>query len=406
MATLEDLFGKLAMTTVNTVSKIAISHATNLAIRNVTSYLTTQLPKNKPDTKEISMLQRQLDLKIKNLKPTIDIIARSVADGNTDLEPALEMCNDLKKDMDEFARSIENVKNPEQMKLRLKQIIRNIDESIPSLHLALRQVNEETKLSPSKLLQASHILNSSSTKNIKFVVRLYSLFAANQRSDEKHFFTWKEEYHKAQLSIVNTTTRENEKGTNKKYQYELNVIEDLNDGLYHDDCDKEQKLCIDVGLIQRMYYTQSGELLNIEDARSPVLVLKVSKHHKKKHELKLNDSEHEDAENVVEVSESKPEIVKEELKDSNWYAIGLFNDDADTDEDEDCDEDIDNDASSKAIKKDAGKQRTVKVNENSLGFNMNLLLLENIIKLALLEITEQMDHMQASDDLISSYMSE
>ena len=29
---LEDLFGKLAMTTVNTVSRIAISHATNAAI--------------------------------------------------------------------------------------------------------------------------------------------------------------------------------------------------------------------------------------------------------------------------------------------------------------------------------------------------------------------------------------
>lgn len=32
MSSLEDLFGKLAMTTVNTVSRIAISHATNAAI--------------------------------------------------------------------------------------------------------------------------------------------------------------------------------------------------------------------------------------------------------------------------------------------------------------------------------------------------------------------------------------
>lgn len=32
MSSLEDLFGKLAVTTVNTVSRIAISHATNAAI--------------------------------------------------------------------------------------------------------------------------------------------------------------------------------------------------------------------------------------------------------------------------------------------------------------------------------------------------------------------------------------
>jgi hypothetical protein len=34
MSSIEDLFGKLAMTTVTTVSRIALSHATNAAIVN------------------------------------------------------------------------------------------------------------------------------------------------------------------------------------------------------------------------------------------------------------------------------------------------------------------------------------------------------------------------------------
>lgn len=93
---LEDLFGKLAMTTVNTVSRIAISHATNAAIvskghllipesindivhidvsffarqRSVATYISQQQKSGKNDkaSRELETLQRQLDLKIKNLK--------------------------------------------------------------------------------------------------------------------------------------------------------------------------------------------------------------------------------------------------------------------------------------------------------------------------------------------------
>ncbi|CAO3630111.1 unnamed protein product [Cunninghamella blakesleeana] len=80
---LEDIFSKLATTTVTTVSRIAISQATNLAIRNVTNYISQQTSSsNNTPSKELKSLQRQLDLKIKNLKPAIDMIAHSVANGN------------------------------------------------------------------------------------------------------------------------------------------------------------------------------------------------------------------------------------------------------------------------------------------------------------------------------------
>ncbi|EPB92006.1 hypothetical protein HMPREF1544_01069 [Mucor circinelloides 1006PhL] len=372
MSSLEDLFGKLAVTTVTTVSRIALSHATNAAIRNVTSYITTQLPKNKPDTREIRALQRQLDLKIKNLKPTIDIIARSVADGNTDLEPALEMCNDLKSDMDDFAAK--SMDNPDQVKARLKQLLANVDDAIPSLHLSLRSIENKTgttAVSPAKLIQASNILKG---KNAVFCVKLYSLFSANQRAASAEAFTWKEEFFKASLIVKSTG----------EFSYELAITEDTDDGRYHEEGEQEIKR-IDVSHIDRMYYTQSGELLNIEDSKSPVLVMKVNKHEK-------DDASKE---SVVEVKETAPEIAREELQESDWYAVGLWTEEvveSDSDEEEEEEENTEKKSSSSSSK--------------PLPFEnqLNLLLLESVVKLALLETTEQMNHINASDELITLYM--
>ncbi|GAN04075.1 ran-specific GTPase-activating protein 30 [Mucor ambiguus] len=375
MSSLEDLFGKLALTTVTTVSRIALSHATNAAIRNVTSYITTQLPKNKPDTREIRALQRQLDLKIKNLKPTIDIIARSVADGNADLEPALEMCNDLKSDMDDFAAK--SMDNPDQVKARLKQLLVNVDDAIPSLHLSLRSIENKTgtsAVSPAKLIQASNILEGG---NVVFCVKLYSLFSANQRAASADAFTWKEEFFKASLVVKSTG----------EFSYELSIAENTDDGRYHEEGEQQTKR-IDVSHIDRMYYTQSGELLNIEDSKSPVLVMKVNKH----------DKGDESKESIVEVKETAPEIVREELQESDWYAVGLWTEDV-----VESDSDNDEEAKEKETKKktsDSSSSSKSLLLDNQL----NLLLLESVIKLALLETTEQMNHIHASDELIALYM--
>ncbi|GAA5804960.1 hypothetical protein HPULCUR_010470 [Helicostylum pulchrum] len=379
MSSIEDLFGKLAMTTVTTVSRIALSHATNAAIRNVTSYITTQLPKNKPDTREIRTLQRQLDLKIKNLKPTIDIIARSVADGNQDLEPALEMCNDLKHDIDDFANQVNSITDPDQVKFRLKRLLSNVDDAIPSLHLSLRSIENKSgtaAVSPAKLVHASHILLNPQQK--KFKIKLYSLFAANYREASAKGFTWKEEFPKCDLTIV--------KKSKDQLEYALQITEDTNDGLYHEEGEDKKQMVIDINHIQRMYYTQSGELLNIEDAKDAVLVMKVSKGEKKKNDDDSITSTTD--EKLIQVKETAPEIVKEELQEAQWYAVGLWTDQDDEEEDGSDDEKSDKTKSTSSVS----------------DFSLNLLLLESVIKLALLEITEQMNHLQASDELITLYM--
>ncbi|EIE88448.1 hypothetical protein G6F46_005008 [Rhizopus delemar] len=352
MSSLEDIFGKLALTTVTTVSRIALSHATNVAIRNVTSYVTTQLPKNKQESNEINFLQRQLDLKVKNLKPTIDIIAKGVAEGNQDVEPALEMCNDLKRDMDMFASQMDTLKEPEDVKRRLQKLLSTVDDVIPSLHLALRTIEHRSgkrTASVSRLVRASFVLEKQTT----FSLKLYSLFTANQRDHSAAYaFTWKEEFHKCRLNVVR----------HQGWKHQLRIQEDLEDGLYHEEEEKPKELVIGINDVQRMYHTQSGDLLNLEDLSSSVLVLKVSKKEERKQESK------------VETKEATPEIIQEELRHASWYAFGLWEDD---DEEEEKKETKD---------------------------NLNLLTLESVIKLGLLETTEQISHLEASDELINLYM--
>ncbi|KAI9469625.1 RanGTP-binding protein-domain-containing protein [Zychaea mexicana] len=394
---LEDLFGKLAMSTVNTVSRIAISHATNAAIRGVTGYITQQ-PKGKRESEELKALQRQFDLKIKNLKPTIDMIARSVADGNQDLEPALELCNDLKRDIDRFAQEMEDAKSNnsnDYVRTRLRALLASVDDSVPSLHLALRSLESpygQKRISSSRLLQASAILKS--TRECVFRLRLYSLFAANVREDAAGF-TWKEDLAKCQLQVNNKSTTGS--SSSPSYAYELKLIESLDDGRYHEEGESPETLAIDLANIKKMYYTRSGALLNIEDSKAPVLVLKVIKKDKKD----ADKGEKEDAGNI-EVKEENPEILESELEQASWYAVEIW-----TNGDEDDSDDDDNDDDKKDEKQGSAEAAGAKGKQDQEAIDQpSLLLLESVIKLALLEISEQMDHLDASDDLIELYMAE
>ncbi|ORY99087.1 RanGTP-binding protein-domain-containing protein [Syncephalastrum racemosum] len=385
MSSLEELFGKLAMTTVNTVSRIAISQATNMAIKGVTTYVTQQSSKNKQESRELTILQRQLDLKIKNLKPTIDIIAHSVADGNRDLEPALEMCNDLTNEIDLFAQE---TKTGESLGPRLRELLSRVDDAIPSLHLALRSLTDTTvAYSPAMLLQASHALVQAKGKQSPvFPLRLYSLFAANIRDTltTNKTFTWKEELFKCDLTLQHKPP----------YDLELHIKEDLNDGRYHEDDEEGQTIRIDVKAVQKMYYTKSGTLLDIDDAKSPVLVFKV-----------LKQAPATPSDEGLQVKEARPEIERSELQEADWYAVALWSEDEDEEEEEEEEEDSDGEREegSKGDKTTDTKDTAKKVKAQATQ-NVNLLLLESVVRLGLLETSEQMDHLSASDDLLNLYM--
>ncbi|KAH6578909.1 hypothetical protein BASA50_004636 [Batrachochytrium salamandrivorans] len=127
------------------------------------------------------------------------------------------------------------------------------------------------------------------------IVKVYTLFESSSRSRSVVDWTWKEEYAKCHVRLCRYPN---------EYQYQLHLDQDLNDGRYHDPSEKpasSSKLPVDgvdpvpltdssesgasfiagackhipLAHIQRVFYTNSGKLLNIEDANSPVLVLKI-----------------------------------------------------------------------------------------------------------------------------------
>ncbi|KAI8096942.1 RanGTP-binding protein-domain-containing protein [Halteromyces radiatus] len=423
---LEDLFSKLAVTTVSTVSRIALSHATNAAIRNVTTYITQQTTtESKVSNKELLALQRQLDLKIKNLKPAVDMISRNVANGNLDLEPALEMCNDLKRDLDIFTQetktALKDKTESARLVEKLKHLLNQVDDTVPSLSLSLRNIDTSQKVSSSKLIQASNILQQQCAPT--FTVTLYSLFAANVRpaavmTPSSIECTWKEEARKCQLYI-----EKQQRPSTDTIGYDLVLKEDTNDGLYHDPDEAVKEWRWQVDRIKKMFYTNSGQLLNIEDAKASVLVIKLLK--KSNNSDPDNNSQEQEEVDIlsssssttstpanVKVKETTPNIHRDELQLADWFALEIWNEKG-QDLNDDSSDDSDND-DNPTIGSTGSKKNRINLDKETSApdttntephLQMNLLLLESVIKLALLEVTEQINHLNASDELLNMYMS-
>lgn len=319
-----------------------------------------------------------------------------MADGNSDLEPALEMCNDLKRDIDEFAKeAAAPSKDHELILALLRRLLDKVDDTIPSLHLALRSIEGGGRHVPSssQLLQASSIVQAAKLPTtgykVIFCLRMYSLFAANVRSETAPF-TWKEEFYKCQLTLRHKAA----------FQYELEIQEDINDGRYHEE--KEgRKMTIDVHNVKRMYYTQSGALLHIEDSKAPVLVLKVQKN------KAPVSTEHEHEQ--IKVKQENPDIAVDELRDADWYAFETWTDGIESEEDEEEEGDDEQEETKDSAKAKETKERSPKPEpvdpEVAFEFKTSLLLLESVIKLSTLEVSERINHLNASDDLLHLYMS-
>ncbi|KAJ2761797.1 Ran-specific GTPase-activating protein 30, partial [Coemansia nantahalensis] len=129
-----------------------------------------------------------------------------------------------------------------------------------------------------------------------FTLRLYSLFVGSVRPKAKQDFTWKEEFVRCHAGLwrVAPEAPAHEAPLYADYCYELRIVEDRDDGRYHDDeasaedgaaappwvADMAHKLgttsmrpgsVVRIGLrsIANLHYTSAGSLLNIEDSSSP-----------------------------------------------------------------------------------------------------------------------------------------
>lgn len=114
-------------------------------------------------------------------------------------------------------------------------------------------------VSPSRLLQASSLLRSadeayeSSHQPVQvgptFIVKFYSIFTSHARVSSVKEIQWKEEFAKCRASIIRIPSRAHkEAGTDAHstlvngftdfppgYEYELRLVEDLDDGRYHEE---------------------------------------------------------------------------------------------------------------------------------------------------------------------------
>ncbi|KAK5671465.1 hypothetical protein BDV3_001200 [Batrachochytrium dendrobatidis] len=167
-------------------------------------------------------------------------------------------------------------------------------------------------------------------------IKLYTLFEGSSRSRTVVDWTWKEEYPKCRARLCRHPT---------EFNYSLHLDQDLNDGRFHDPeestatpstLDQNSKFIqggkrhISLEHIQRLFYTNSGKLLNIEDASMPVLVLKVveprySENRKSDIPITPNDVDSANDFGQSGGTELKPRVL--------WLALELFDTTVNTDDD-------------------------------------------------------------------------
>lgn len=206
----------------------------------------------------------------------------------------------------------------------IKQLIVDIDDSIPLINLwvsAMGGIQTQTSsFSPSRLLQASMLVNVGDMQYVvnpgqpmqigpDFGLTLYMLFRAHVSSADsgdpygleegQQKPLWQEVIHKARVRLRRVPRDEEFPGANGlgnlttglSYTYQLQIVEDQDDGRVHTSEEGHDKPCpydgislagirefIPVRQISKMFYADVGRILNInhEDGASshPVLLLK------------------------------------------------------------------------------------------------------------------------------------
>jgi hypothetical protein len=431
-------------------------------------------------------LRDRFETKLRIVTPAIDLVEIIAARGNTALESVLELTTTLRRDMDRFARRLaddvatweesEKQDNKEEtaearatsvarVTRELKALLARIEDAVPFLNLALTTsgANLGTSLpnsvSPSRLMQASSALADCARRfrdegNLReewvwpaFDLRFYRMFRGSIRPKSLKDSTWIMEMARctgrvarvpggeaAMAASSNPDTAQVSTSDGLDYVYDLVLEEDFNDGLYHEelvDQDESENTeirgrewRIPVEEVERLYYSSSGRLLEIEGARHPVLVLKVVKGAGKMRSIEVNrPSTPPTTTTTQQGSTIEPANV-------DWYAIELYQEgdmvgDA-TDEEEEEEEEFDEEneeATRNTNSPNSSKIDTAKLEEAS-PFTVDpaplpvheaakptaaamigtLSLLEFMVRLSALEVCLQRSHLEAPDEMINLFL--
>ncbi|ANB12567.1 Yrb30p [Sugiyamaella lignohabitans] len=256
--------------------------------------------------------------KIEIITPAIDLIESLTARGNSQLASTLDLTRKLRDDIISYEETIDKIndliattdqkKTAQQRQLAISQVqsssktlLTRIEDAIPLISLALTTSGANLSsalpdtVSPSRLLQAAKILyladsqfeigkNERQQVGPDFKVKLYTIFtsAIRDMKFKNHEITWKEEFTKCSVSLWRikrgraSNTLEN--GLDAKYFYELLIEEDRDDGRYHsEDEGPIKRRTVDVSIVTRLFFSFSGQILELEESESPVLLLKLNR---------------------------------------------------------------------------------------------------------------------------------
>ncbi|KAI1654763.1 Ran-binding-domain-containing protein [Daldinia decipiens] len=333
-------------------------HATNYAIRSCFALTSTYVIQqgsrllktvdDDPLRAELSHLQRRLARKIELISPILESIEFRFARGNSTLEAVVQTAQELRANVDSLGKRLEvaaladqshqdgKAKGPaatasmrrievKNIITDIKQLIEDIDDSIPLINLWVSAIGgiqtQHSAFSPSRLLQASMLVNVGDTQYIlnpgrpmqigpDFMLSIYMLFRAHASPEDavepygieegQRKPVWQEVIHKARVRLRRIPLEDNLPGMNNNiehntsyvsYAYQLQIVEDLDDGRVHTVEDGSAppnsyegvssagiREFIPVHQISKMFYADVGRILNINNedgaSSSPVLLLK------------------------------------------------------------------------------------------------------------------------------------
>ncbi|KAI1371061.1 Ran-binding-domain-containing protein [Hypoxylon crocopeplum] len=328
-------------------------HATSYAIRSCLALTSTYVIQQSsrllktvdddPLRAELCHLQRRLARKIELISPILESIEFRYTRGNTALEAVVRTAQELRTNVDSLGKRLEvaaladdslhnagpktSAASPrrrievQSIITDIKQLITDIDDTIPLINLwvsAMGGIQTQTSaFSPSRLLQASMLVNVGDMQYIlnpgqpmqigpDFMLSIYMLFQAHTFGHSVEPYgveegqrkpMWQEVIHKARVRLCRMPLDEfpgtNSLGTSTSdvaYAYQLQIVEDLDDGRVHTFENGQDRNSYDgiplagirefipVHQLSKMFYADVGRILNInnEDGASsnPVLLLK------------------------------------------------------------------------------------------------------------------------------------
>ncbi|KAK7205573.1 RanGTP-binding protein-domain-containing protein, partial [Myxozyma melibiosi] len=427
---------------------------------------------------------KKLKTRINIITPSIDLIQLLNARGYTLLQSTVSLTRELRDEINEFDEKMEHAnqrmalaksaaekqKTYKEVEQYMLNLLQRIDESVQLLQLAITTSGANVTatlpdmVSPARLLQAAMFLlvaDSAYTRaptqrhqvGPTFSLKLYTIFygtARNPHTTTNGDITWKEEHAKCFVEIFRYMA------DNLKYRYELVITENLDDGRYHEELEnpgagspvpekdsqgggiRGKSRTIPLSIVTRLFFSASGRLLDIEEAVSPVLVVKLNKAFLHRSPYYMFEGE-EESESEGEMSEGDGEGGDEDMdarrvdlpSNTEWLAFELYTEEDEEEEEEEVegdeweDEDEVEEGGISGGKSREGK-RTSLLGDNSLAAAFSRLslskegmgttgapfeasanslsLLEYIIRLAALQTNDQSSVFSISDERISLYL--